>query len=170
MEANEFTPCCLDAAVPVRLSGAVKAVGIGCALQKSLRLSGTIWFDEVGRWVGMARLERKSVRCVALHRLFGYGCSSIYNKQCYVGLTKFLPLTDAYGTLRYCYTILSEKPGSVQLGRSRTRADDYVDSRKLLTTVRTAINRLMMKNRRFPDHGVKILFLAPRRVQRKVRV
>ncbi len=85
-------------------------------------------------------------------------------------LTKFLPLTDAYGTLRYCYTTFSEKPGSVQLGRSRTRADDYVDSRELLTTVRTAINRLMMKNRRFSDHGIKILFPAPRRVQRKVRV
>ncbi len=56
-EANEFTACCLDGtAVPMKLSGAVRAVEIGCALQESLRPERKIWFDETGRRVERAVL------------------------------------------------------------------------------------------------------------------
>lgn len=49
-EANEFTTCCLDdKKLPMKLSGAVQAVKIGCALQESLNSGKKIWFDEVGQ-------------------------------------------------------------------------------------------------------------------------
>lgn len=49
-EANEFTKCCLDdETLPMKLSGAVQAVKIGCALQESLVSGKKIYFDEVGR-------------------------------------------------------------------------------------------------------------------------
>jgi myo-inositol 2-dehydrogenase / D-chiro-inositol 1-dehydrogenase len=53
-EANEFTACCLDdLKLPMKLTGAVQAVKIGCALQESLNSGQKIWFDETGR-----RIER----------------------------------------------------------------------------------------------------------------
>jgi len=56
-EANEFTECCLDGKeLPFKLSGAVDAVRIGCALQESLRSGKKIWFDEAGRRVEQAQL------------------------------------------------------------------------------------------------------------------
>jgi myo-inositol 2-dehydrogenase/D-chiro-inositol 1-dehydrogenase len=49
-EANEFTACCLDdLKLPMKLTGAVQAVKIGCALQESLNSGKKIYFDEVGR-------------------------------------------------------------------------------------------------------------------------
>ncbi|OCK80092.1 NAD(P)-binding protein [Lepidopterella palustris CBS 459.81] len=52
VEANEFTECCLeDRPLPFKLTGAVQAVKIGCALQESLNSGRKIWFDETGRRV-----------------------------------------------------------------------------------------------------------------------
>ncbi|GAB7355565.1 hypothetical protein MBLNU459_g6038t1 [Dothideomycetes sp. NU459] len=49
-EANEFTAACLDdTKLPFKLSGAVQAVKIGCALQESLNSGKKIEFDETGR-------------------------------------------------------------------------------------------------------------------------
>ena len=48
-ESNEFTECVLeDKKLPFKLTGAVQAVKIGCALQESLRSGKKIEFDEVG--------------------------------------------------------------------------------------------------------------------------
>ncbi|KAF2090279.1 NAD(P)-binding protein [Saccharata proteae CBS 121410] len=56
-EANEFTAACLDnTKLPFKLSGAVQAVKIGCALQESLNTGKKIWFDETGRRVEKASL------------------------------------------------------------------------------------------------------------------
>lgn len=56
-EANEFTAACLDdTKVPVKLTGAVQAVKIGCALQEALITGKKIWFDETGRRVDKAQL------------------------------------------------------------------------------------------------------------------
>ncbi|PNS21172.1 hypothetical protein CAC42_3510 [Sphaceloma murrayae] len=56
-EANEFTTACLDGTeLPFRLSGAVRAVEIGVALQESLRTGRKLWFDETGERVEQARL------------------------------------------------------------------------------------------------------------------
>ena len=56
-EANEFTAAVLDGGkLPFKLSGAVQAVTIGCALQESLRSGKKIDFDETGR-----RIERASL-------------------------------------------------------------------------------------------------------------
>lgn len=56
-EANEFTAACLDnTALPFKLSTAVDAVRIGCALQESLRSGKTIYFDQVG-----ARIEKANL-------------------------------------------------------------------------------------------------------------
>lgn len=56
-EANEFTACCLDnLKLPMKLSGAVQAVKIGCALQEALVSGRKIWFDETGRRVEKAVL------------------------------------------------------------------------------------------------------------------
>jgi myo-inositol 2-dehydrogenase / D-chiro-inositol 1-dehydrogenase len=56
-EANEFTACCLDdTKLPMKLSGAVQAVKVGCALQESLNSGQKIWFDETGRRVEKASL------------------------------------------------------------------------------------------------------------------
>jgi myo-inositol 2-dehydrogenase / D-chiro-inositol 1-dehydrogenase len=49
-EANEFTAACLDnTKLPFKLTGAVQAVKIGCALQESLNSAKKIYFDETGR-------------------------------------------------------------------------------------------------------------------------
>jgi myo-inositol 2-dehydrogenase/D-chiro-inositol 1-dehydrogenase len=56
-EANEFTAACLDSLkLPMKLTGAVQAVKIGCALQESLNTGHKIWFDETGRRVEKAQL------------------------------------------------------------------------------------------------------------------
>lgn len=56
-EANEFTAACLDNnKLPFKLSGAVQAVKIGCALQESLNSGQKITFDETGRRIEAARL------------------------------------------------------------------------------------------------------------------
>ncbi|KAF2762343.1 NAD(P)-binding protein [Pseudovirgaria hyperparasitica] len=56
-EANEFTAACLDNnKLPFKLSGAVQAVVIGCALQESLRSGRKIFFDETGKQVEQAKL------------------------------------------------------------------------------------------------------------------
>jgi myo-inositol 2-dehydrogenase/D-chiro-inositol 1-dehydrogenase len=56
-EANEFTAVCLDdLKLPMKLTGAVQAVKIGCALQESLISGRKIWFDETGRRVEQAQL------------------------------------------------------------------------------------------------------------------
>ncbi|KAJ9649439.1 hypothetical protein H2201_004976 [Coniosporium apollinis] len=56
-EANEFTAACLDdTKLPFKLSGAVQAVKIGCALQESLNSGRKIYFDETGRRVEKAGL------------------------------------------------------------------------------------------------------------------
>lgn len=56
-EANEFTACCLeDLKLPMKLTGAVQAVKIGCALQESLNSGQKIYFDEVGRRTEKAQL------------------------------------------------------------------------------------------------------------------
>lgn len=56
-EANEFTAACLDGGkLPMKLTGAVQAVKIGCALQESLVTGAKIWFDETGRRVEKVRL------------------------------------------------------------------------------------------------------------------
>lgn len=56
-EANEFTAACLDnTKLPMKLSGAVQAVKIGCALQESLNSGKKINFDETGRRIELAAL------------------------------------------------------------------------------------------------------------------
>lgn len=56
-EANEFTAACLDnTKLPFKLSGAVQAVAIGCALQESLNSGKKIYFDETGRRIEQSRL------------------------------------------------------------------------------------------------------------------
>ncbi|KAG9571339.1 NAD(P)-binding protein, partial [Aureobasidium melanogenum] len=56
-EANEFTAACLDnTKLPFKLSGAVQAVKIGCALQESLNSGKKIEFDETGRRIEQASL------------------------------------------------------------------------------------------------------------------
>ncbi|MCJ1391078.1 hypothetical protein MMC18_003940 [Xylographa bjoerkii] len=56
-EANEFTAACLDdTRVPLKLTGAVQAVKIGCALQEALNEGTKINFDETGRRLEKARL------------------------------------------------------------------------------------------------------------------
>lgn len=56
-ESNEFTAACLDnTALPFKLSGAVQAVEIGCALQESLNSTEKIYFDETGRRINRSRL------------------------------------------------------------------------------------------------------------------
>ncbi|KAI4726730.1 NAD(P)-binding protein [Aureobasidium sp. EXF-10728] len=56
-EANEFTAACLDdSKLPFKLTGAVQAVKIGCALQESLISGKKIEFDETGRRIEKAAL------------------------------------------------------------------------------------------------------------------
>lgn len=56
-EANEFVEACLEnKKLPFKLSGAVQAVKIGCALQESLNSGKMISFDETGRRIEMAKL------------------------------------------------------------------------------------------------------------------
>lgn len=56
-EANEFTAACLDnTRLPFKLSGAVQAVKIGCALQESLNSGLKIYFDETGRRIESPKL------------------------------------------------------------------------------------------------------------------
>ena len=56
-EANEFTEACLDdKKLPFKLSGAVQALKIGCALQESLISGQKIFFDETGKRTEQARL------------------------------------------------------------------------------------------------------------------
>ncbi|KZZ98750.1 NAD(P)-binding domain protein [Moelleriella libera RCEF 2490] len=56
-EANEFTAACIDdTALPFKLTGAVQAVKIGCALQESLYTGKKIEFDEIGRRLESSRL------------------------------------------------------------------------------------------------------------------
>lgn len=56
-EANEFTECCLDdKKLPFKLTGAVQAVKIACALHESLSSGRKIEYDEIGR-----RIERASL-------------------------------------------------------------------------------------------------------------
>lgn len=55
-EANEFTAAVLDnKELPFKLSGAVQAVQIGCALQESLNTGEKIYFDEAGQRVEKAK-------------------------------------------------------------------------------------------------------------------
>ncbi|QPC69652.1 hypothetical protein HYE68_000404 [Fusarium pseudograminearum] len=56
-ESNEFTAAVLDnKRLPFKLSGAVQAVKIGCALQESLNSGKKINFDETGRRLEEAKL------------------------------------------------------------------------------------------------------------------
>lgn len=56
-ESNEFTAACLDnVRLPFKLSGAVQAVKIGCALQESLNSGKKIDFDETGRRLENSKL------------------------------------------------------------------------------------------------------------------
>ena len=56
-EANEFTAACLDdGKLPMKLTGAVQAVKIGCALQESLITGNKLYFDETGHRLERARL------------------------------------------------------------------------------------------------------------------
>ncbi|CAK3995966.1 myo-inositol 2-dehydrogenase [Lecanosticta acicola] len=56
-EANEFTEACLEnKKLPFKISAAVDAVRIGCALQESLRSGKKIYFDEVGNRIEKANL------------------------------------------------------------------------------------------------------------------
>ncbi|KAM0439884.1 hypothetical protein ACHAPT_000982 [Fusarium lateritium] len=56
-EANEFTAACIDNnRLPFKLTGAVQAVKIGCALQESLNSGLKINFDETGRRIEAAKL------------------------------------------------------------------------------------------------------------------
>ncbi|KAF5657784.1 myo-inositol 2-dehydrogenase [Fusarium heterosporum] len=56
-EANEFTAAVLDNnRLPFKLTGAVQAVKIGCALQESLNSGKKINFDETGRRLEEAKL------------------------------------------------------------------------------------------------------------------
>ena len=56
-ESNEFTACCLDnKPLPLKLSAAVQAVRIGCALQESLITGEKIFFNEAGNRIERPRL------------------------------------------------------------------------------------------------------------------
>jgi len=56
-EAKEFTAACLDnTELPMKLSGAVQAVRIGCFLQEALLSGKRICFDETGNRVEKAHL------------------------------------------------------------------------------------------------------------------
>lgn len=56
-EANEFTSSVLDNnKLPFKLTGAVQAVKIGCALQESLNSGKKINFDETGRRIEESKL------------------------------------------------------------------------------------------------------------------
>ncbi|KAI9665704.1 MAG: hypothetical protein M1821_003638 [Bathelium mastoideum] len=56
-ESNEFAAACLDdTKLPFKLTGAVQAVKIGCALQESLNTGKKIFFDETGRRIEKASL------------------------------------------------------------------------------------------------------------------
>ncbi|KAI0967922.1 hypothetical protein F4678DRAFT_228828 [Xylaria arbuscula] len=56
-EANEFTAAVLDnTKLPFKLSGAVQAVQIGCALQESLNSGKKVFFDETGRRIETPKL------------------------------------------------------------------------------------------------------------------
>ena len=56
-EANEFVEACLEnKKLPFKLTGAVQAVKIGCALQESLISGKKINFDETGRRIEEAKL------------------------------------------------------------------------------------------------------------------
>lgn len=56
-EANEFTAACLEnKKLPFKLTGAIQAVKIGCALQESLTSGKKINFDETGRRLENAML------------------------------------------------------------------------------------------------------------------
>ena len=69
IEANEFTACVLDdLKLPMKLTDAVQAVKIGCALQESLNSGKKIYFDEVGRRVEKAILWKNFVAVYNLRR------------------------------------------------------------------------------------------------------
>jgi len=54
-EANEFTAACLDNyMLPMKLSGAVQALKVECALQESLTTGSKISFDETGKIIEKA--------------------------------------------------------------------------------------------------------------------
>lgn len=56
-ESNEFVEACLEnKKLPFKLTGAVQAVRIGCALQEALNSGKKINFDETGRRIEDARL------------------------------------------------------------------------------------------------------------------
>ena len=56
-ESNEFVDACLDnKKLPFKLTGAVQAVRIGCALQEALNSGKKINFDETGRRLEEAKL------------------------------------------------------------------------------------------------------------------
>ena len=56
-ESNEFVDACLDnKKLPFKLTGAVQAVRIGCALQEALNSGKKINFDETGRQLEEAKL------------------------------------------------------------------------------------------------------------------
>ncbi|GAM83900.1 hypothetical protein ANO11243_018900 [Dothideomycetidae sp. 11243] len=56
-EANEFVNACLDnTSLPLPLSGAIRSLHIGVALQESLRSGKKIYFDEIGNRVEKASL------------------------------------------------------------------------------------------------------------------
>lgn len=56
-EANEWTTACLDdTKLPMKLSGALRAVEIGSYLQEALRTGRKLYFDETGRRVEHASL------------------------------------------------------------------------------------------------------------------
>jgi len=56
-EANEFVEACSEnKKLPFKLSGAIQAVKIGCALQESLNSGKMISFDETGRRIEKANL------------------------------------------------------------------------------------------------------------------
>lgn len=49
-EANEFTAAALDnTKLPLKLSGAVRAVQIGSYLQEALETGKKLYFDQVGK-------------------------------------------------------------------------------------------------------------------------
>jgi myo-inositol 2-dehydrogenase / D-chiro-inositol 1-dehydrogenase len=63
IEANELTAACLDnTKLPFKLSGAVQAVKIACALQESLRTGKKIYFDEIGSRVRTGEATKYSIR------------------------------------------------------------------------------------------------------------
>ena len=71
-EANEFIVSCLgNLPVPLKLSGAVQAVKIGCTLQEAFNEGTKIWFDETGRRVERAQLYIRVVGASSTLHLFG---------------------------------------------------------------------------------------------------